>query len=82
MLAKVATTASASPIPKLDVLPVDSLPQLMNHLSGAAPIEAFPRSMMETSSVSLDGGQQEIKGQEHAKRTLEAAASSHNVLIL
>ena len=83
MFVPAMNAAEASLIPEIEVIRVESLTQLVNHLSGVAPIEPHPRSEVETSGVPIDSELQEIKGQEHAKRALEvAAAGNHNVLMV
>ena len=54
--------AEASLIPEVEVVPVESLTQLVNHLSGVTPIDPFPKRKLETPSPPSDGGLQEIKG--------------------
>ena len=71
----------------IDVLPANSLAELVAHLWGDAPIA--PRDVTLTEDMLADGAAafpidlQDIKGQEHAKFALEvAAAGGHNVLMM
>jgi magnesium chelatase family protein len=74
----------AALIPGLEIIPVKSLADLYDHLSGRRLIEPYLPSSSDTlEPLFTPTDFSEIKGQEHVKRALEvAAAGGHNVLMV
>ncbi|MDH4183837.1 MAG: YifB family Mg chelatase-like AAA ATPase [Nitrospinota bacterium] len=77
--------AEAALVDKIKVVPVSSLPQAVEYLTGRADIPALPHSVERYFRRENGDGRDfsEVKGQGHVKRALEvAAAGGHNLLMI
>jgi magnesium chelatase family protein len=73
----------AALIPDLEVIPVASLSELYEYLSGNREINPHPTIQVDTSAAAVATDFQEIRGQEHVKRAFEvAAAGGHNLIMV
>jgi magnesium chelatase family protein len=78
--------AEAALVRGIEVMPVRSLGQLVEHLYQMNPISPYqldPAALLEQPVSGFDGVDfSDIKGQEHVKRALEiAAAGNHNLIM-
>src|SRR3972149_4709570 len=66
----------AAIIKGIDILPVSSLHELLNHLAGASLIKKQKSTSMDAiSHEDFEFDMKDIKGQEQAKRALEISAA-------
>ncbi len=72
----------AALIPGIDVYPVDTLQQVVDHLNGAVEIEPLLRSEVSPPPRAASVDMSEVAGQSVAKRALEIAAAGHHNLLL
>jgi len=76
--------AEAALVDGVEIFPIESLADLVRHLTGEAPIEAFvePPDCADDREYFTLVDFADIRGQEHVKRGLEvAAAGAHNLLM-
>lgn len=64
----------------IDVIPVDTLRELVFHLSGQKSIKTLYNMQYDFENTKIDFDMAHIKGQEHVKRAMEiSAAGAHNM---
>lgn len=77
-----ANSIEAKLVGNLEVIPVDDLKQLCEHLMGINKIESLPKIEFDFANAPIMFDMSHIRGQEHVKRAMEiAAAGAHNMLM-
>jgi magnesium chelatase family protein len=72
----------AAMVGEIEVFPVHTLTDLVNHLTGEVPIPPQSADAVMEEPLYRGNDFSDVKGQEHVKRGLEiAAAGAHNVLM-
>ncbi|MFH1661877.1 MAG: YifB family Mg chelatase-like AAA ATPase [Candidatus Falkowbacteria bacterium] len=69
-------------VKELEVIPLENLTELVNHLKGKELIKPTEEYKFDFSNTKILSDMSHIKGQEHAKRAMEiSAAGAHNMLM-
>jgi len=85
LIVPLENVAEAAVVAGLAVYGAETLPQVLQHLSGAMPIAPAPSGADLGLTENLTGGADfaDVRGQMSAKRALEvAAAGAHNVVLI
>ena len=77
-----ANAILAALIEGVQVFPVTSLAQLVQHLLGERPITALSQTKLESRPEEIKNDMKDIQGQDQAKRAMEIAiAGNHNIIL-
>ncbi len=73
---------AAKLVKDLEIIPVDNLKQLVEHLRAVKKIDPQPKKDFDFSNADISFDMSHIKGQEQVKRAMEiSAAGAHNMMM-